>query len=81
MLAFGAGDPGSNPGRATYHLLLLSHLRLPKRDTKLNLALGSYAGFCGSNSVISLNMNFVIPQSTPVSPTYTFIIVPNYIFP
>lgn len=49
--------------------------------TQLSLPLGSYSGFCGWQPLSSIQMNFVIPQSTPVSPTYTFIVVPNYTFP
>ena len=49
--------------------------------TQLSLALGSYSGFCGGNPLSSIQMNFVIPQSTPVSLTYTFLVVPNYTFP
>jgi uncharacterized coiled-coil protein SlyX len=49
--------------------------------TQLSLALGSYSGFCGGNPLSSIQANFVIPQSTAVSPTYTFIVVPNYTFP
>lgn len=49
--------------------------------TQLNLNLGSYVGFCGGNPLSSIQMNFVVPQSTAVSPTYTFIVVPNYTFP
>jgi hypothetical protein len=48
--------------------------------TQLSLSLGTYVGFCGGNPLSSIEANFVIPQSTAVSPTYTFIIVPNYTF-
>ena len=47
-------------------------------STALNLTLGQYVGFCGSNPVTSLQMNYVIPQSTAASPTYSFNIVPGY---
>jgi archaellum component FlaC len=47
-------------------------------STTLDLHLGQYVGFCGGNPVTSLQMNFVIPQSTAVSPTYSFNIVPGY---
>jgi uncharacterized coiled-coil protein SlyX len=46
--------------------------------TVLNLTLGQYVGFCGTNPTSSLQMNYVIPQSTAVSPTYSFNIVPGY---
>jgi hypothetical protein len=49
--------------------------------TQLNLTLGSYVGYCGGEPLSSIQMNFVIPQSTAVSPTYTFIVVPNYDYP
>ena len=56
---------------------------VPSSTTKtvLNLTLGQYVGFCGSNPVTSLQMNYVIPQSTAVSPTYSFNIVPGYDHP
>jgi predicted PurR-regulated permease PerM len=46
--------------------------------TILNLTLGQYVGFCGTNPTTSLQMNLVIPQSTAISPTYSFNIVPGY---
>ena len=46
--------------------------------TVLNLTLGQYVGFCGANPTTSLQMTYVIPQSTSVSPTYSFNIVPGY---
>lgn len=49
--------------------------------TTLDLTLGQWAGYCGGNPVSSTNVNYVIPQSTAVSPTYTFNIVPNYNHP
>lgn len=49
--------------------------------TSLNLALATYSGYCGDQPLSSIQMNLVIPQSTPVSPTYTFIVAPNYTFP
>ena len=49
--------------------------------TTLDLTLGQYVGFCGGNPVTSLQMNYVIPQSTTVSPTYSFNIVPGYTHP
>jgi uncharacterized coiled-coil protein SlyX len=48
---------------------------------QLSLALATYAGFCGVNPLTSIEANFVVAPSTPVSPTYTFIVVPNYTFP
>ncbi|MGD1055571.1 MAG: hypothetical protein ABR867_05780 [Nitrososphaerales archaeon] len=49
--------------------------------TKMDLTLGQYAGFCGTNPVTSASVTFVVPQSTAASPTYTFNIVPNYNHP
>ena len=47
-------------------------------STVLNLTLGQYVGYCGGNPVTSLDMSYIIPQSSSVSPTYTFNIVPGY---
>jgi hypothetical protein len=49
--------------------------------TSMNLALATYSGYCGDQPLSSVQMNLVIPQSTPVSPMYTFIVAPNYNFP
>ncbi|MGD0396508.1 MAG: hypothetical protein ABSB26_06320 [Nitrososphaerales archaeon] len=49
--------------------------------TKMDLTLGQWAGFCGQNPISSADVTFIIPQSTAVSPTYTFNIVPNYNHP
>lgn len=45
--------------------------------TQLSLASGLYNG-CAGNPITSLNMYYMIPQSTAVSLTYTFNIVPGY---
>ncbi|MGD0318956.1 MAG: hypothetical protein ABSB56_04610 [Nitrososphaerales archaeon] len=49
--------------------------------TKMDLTLGQWAEFCGQNPISSAQVTFTIPQSTAVSPTYTFNIVPNYNHP
>lgn len=48
--------------------------------TQLSLASGLYNG-CAGNPITSLNMYYVVAQSTAVSITYTFEIVPGYNHP
>ena len=78
---WGATNFGCNGQVGTFISQVYTFTPGETTTTQLNLALGTYAGFCGGQPLSSIQMNFVIPQSTPVSPTYSFIVVPNYIFP
>jgi len=78
---WGQSSFGCNGQAGTFVSQVYTFLPGAVVSTQLSLTLGSYSGFCGGNPLSSIQMNFIIPQSTPVSPTYTFIIVPNYTFP
>jgi hypothetical protein len=50
-------------------------------QTTLDLALGSYTGCANpsTNVVDNIMVDFTLPPSTPVSPTYSFNVVPSYV--
>jgi len=78
---WGQSSFGCNGQAGTFISQVYTFKPMVVTTVQLNLALGSYAGFCGGNPVTSIDLNLVIPQSTPVSPTYTFIVVPNFTHP
>lgn len=48
---------------------------------KMDLTLSQWTGYCGTNPITTAYVTLILPDTTAVSPTYTFNIVPNYNHP
>jgi hypothetical protein len=77
---YGTSSQDCNQVAGSYISQVLTFLPKSMTVTQLSLASGVYDG-CASNPVTSLSLSYIAAQSTEVSLTYTFNIVPGYNHP